>query len=131
MLNKAKTTFSGFSTDNLAKAREFYIDTLGLEIDNEEMGLTINLPGGGQLFIYEKNDHQPATFTVLNFVVEGIDKTVEELKAKGIKFEEIDFGAEGGATDKKGIMRGKAVNQGPDIAWFKDPAGNFLAILED
>jgi catechol 2,3-dioxygenase-like lactoylglutathione lyase family enzyme len=131
MLNNAKTTFSGISTDNLAKAREFYTDTLGLELDSEEMGLTINLPGGSQLFIYEKNDHQPATFTVLNFVVEDIDKEVEELKDKGIEFEKIDFGPEGGATDEKGIMRGKAANQGPDIAWFKDPAGNFLAILED
>jgi catechol 2,3-dioxygenase-like lactoylglutathione lyase family enzyme len=131
MLNNAKTTFSGISTDNLAKAREFYTDTLGLELDSEEMGLTINLPGGSQLFIYEKNDHQPATFTVLNFVVENIDKEVEELKDKGIEFEKIDFGPEGGTTDEKGIMRGKAANQGPDIAWFKDPAGNFLAVLED
>jgi len=131
MLGKAKTTFSGISTDNLAKAREFYIDTLGLEVDNEEMGLTINLPGGAQMFIYEKSDHQPATFTVLNFVVEDIDKEVEELKTKGVKFEEIDFGPEGGATDEKDIMRGKAANQGPDIAWFKDPAGNYLSVIEE
>jgi catechol 2,3-dioxygenase-like lactoylglutathione lyase family enzyme len=126
----ANTTFSGFSTDNLAKAKEFYVNTLGLEIDNEEMGLTINLPGGAQLFIYEKDDHKPATFTVLNFVVNDIDKTVDELKNKGVKFEEIDFGEDGGATDVKGIMRGKAANQGPDIAWFKDPAGNFISIIE-
>lgn len=131
MLGNAKTTFSGFSTDNLAKAREFYVNTLGLEVDNEEMGLTINLPGGAQLFVYEKNDHRPATFTVLNFVVADIDKTVDELKSKGIKFEEIDFGEDGGSTDERGIMRGKAANQGPDIAWFKDPAGNFLSVLED
>lgn len=131
MLKDSKTAFSGFSTDDLSKAKEFYIDTLGLEIDNEEMGLTINLPGGAQLFIYEKGDHKPATFTVLNFVVDDIDSEVDELKGKGIKFEEIDFGPEGGATDEKGIMRGKAANQGPDIAWFKDPAGNFLAIIEN
>ena len=126
MLKNSKATFSGISTDDLAKAKEFYNDVLGLEITSEEMGLMFNLPGGGQLFIYEKQDHQPATFTVLNF-----EKEVEELKSKGIKFEEIDFGTQGGATDEKGIMRGKAANQGPDIAWFKDPAGNFLAVLED
>lgn len=131
MLNNAKTTFSGFSTNDLAEAKEFYVSTLGLNLTDESMGLMFDLPGGGQLFIYEKDDHQPATFTVLNFVVEDIDKEVEELKDKGIKFEEIDFGSEGGATDEKGIMRGKAANQGPDIAWFKDPAENFLAVLED
>lgn len=131
MLNNAKTTFSGFSTNDLSKAKEFYVKTLGLKLTDENMGLMFNLPGSGQLFIYEKDDHQPATFTVLNFVVEDIDKEVEELKSKGIKFEEINFGPDGGSTDEKGIMRGKAANQGPDIAWFKDPAGNFLSILEN
>jgi predicted enzyme related to lactoylglutathione lyase len=130
MLKDSKTTFSGFSTDDLAKAKEFYVNTLGLKIADEKMGLTLSLPGGAQLFIYEKEDHQPATFTVLNFVVDDIDKEVEELKGKGIKFEEMDFGG-GAKTDEKSIMRGKAANQGPDIAWFKDPAGNFLAVLED
>jgi predicted enzyme related to lactoylglutathione lyase len=125
-----KTTFSGISTDESTKAKEFYVNTLGLEIESEEMGLMLRLPAGGKLFIYEKKDHQPATFTVLNFVVEDIEAAVEDLKGKGIKFEEIDFG-NGAKTDEKGIMRGKAANQGPDIAWFKDPAGNFLSILED
>lgn len=131
MLKDSKSTFSGISTNDLAKAKEFYIGILGLGLADENMGLMVSLPGGGKLFIYEKDNHQPATFTVLNFVVEDIDKEVAELKSKGIKFEEIDFGAEGGATDESGIMRGKAANQGPDIAWFKDPAGNFLAVLEN
>lgn len=131
MLNNAQATFSGISTNDLAKAREFYTQTLGLELANEAMGLMLNLPGGAQLFIYEKADHQPATFTVLNFVVDDIDKTVAELKASGVKFEQIDFGENGGSTDEDDIMRGKAANQGPDIAWFKDPAGNFLAVLQN
>ncbi|HYF96407.1 MAG TPA: VOC family protein [Patescibacteria group bacterium] len=130
MLKDSKATFSGISTDDLAKAKDFYVNILGLEIIDEEMGLMLGLPGGAQLFIYEKEDHQSATFTVLNFVVEDIGKKADELKEAGIKFEEIDFG-NGGKTDEKGIMRGKAANQGPDIAWFKDPAGNFLSILED
>lgn len=126
-----KTSFSGISTDDLVKAKDFYVNTLGLELDSEEMGLMLRLPDGGKFFIYEKEDHQPATFTVLNLVVESIDEAVENLREKGIKFEEIDFGPDGGSTDEKGIMRGKAANQGPDIAWFKDPAGNFLAVIED
>ncbi|HEX5797266.1 MAG TPA: VOC family protein [Candidatus Saccharimonadales bacterium] len=130
MLNNSKAIFSSFSTDDLTKAKKFYIDKLGLVLDNEDMGLAIKLPAGTQLFIYEKEDHQPATFTVLNFVVENIDEEVKELKAKGIKFEEISFG-ENAKTDEKGIMRGRSANQGPDIAWFKDPAGNFLSIIEE
>ena len=130
MLKESMTTFSGISTDDLAKAKEFYIGVLGLGLANESMGLMISLPEGAQMFVYEKEDHQPATFTVLNFVVEDIDKEVKELKNKGVKFEAIDFG-NGAKTDDLGIMRGKAANQGPDIAWFKDPAGNFLAILQN
>ncbi|HEX5798220.1 MAG TPA: VOC family protein [Candidatus Saccharimonadales bacterium] len=127
----AKTTFSSFSTNDSVKAKEFYDRVLGLKVGDDEMGLMLELPGGAQVFIYEKDDHKPATFTVLNFVVEDIEKAVEELKGKGVKFEKIDFGDEGGATDEEGIMRGKAANQGPDIAWFKDPAGNFLSVIEN
>lgn len=131
MLGNAEKTFSSFSTDDIAKAKQFYGETLGLDCSEEgDMGLNISLAGGAQVFIYPKEDHRPATFTVLNFVVESIDKTVEEFKDKGIKFDEIDFG-NGAKTDEKGIMRGKAANQGPDIAWFKDPAGNTLSIIED
>jgi len=129
MLKDSQATFSSFSTDNLAKAKEFYVDTLGFKLNDESMGLNLELPGGAGLFIYEKDDHQPATFTVLNFLVDDIEKKVDELRGKGIKFEEISFSDEA-KTDEKGIMRGKAANQGPDIAWFKDPAGNFIAIME-
>ncbi|HSX44449.1 MAG TPA: VOC family protein [Candidatus Saccharimonadales bacterium] len=127
---KAQAAFSGFSVNNEAKAKEFYVNTVGLKLNGEDMGLNFNLPGGGKLFIYPKDDHQPATFTVLNFVVEDIDEAVDALKDKGVKFEHYDLGG-GAKTDAKGIMRGKAAKQGPDIAWFKDPAGNILSVLQD
>ncbi len=129
MLNNAQAAFSSFSTDDLATAKKFYVDKLGLKLTDESMGLNLELPGGAGLFIYEKDDHQPATFTVLNFLVDDIEKKVGELKSSGIKFENISFGDQI-KTDEKGIMRGKAANQGPDIAWFKDPAGNFIALME-
>lgn len=124
-----KSSFSGFSTNDLAAAKEFYTNTLGLTLKSEEMGLGFDLPGGGQFFIYEKPDHQPATFTVLNLVVEDIEKAVADLKSKGVVFESYDEGII--KTDDQNIARGKVSGDGPDIAWFKDPAGNFLAILED
>lgn len=120
--------FSGFSVDDLAKAKEFYTQTLGLKLDDETMGLTFVLPGGGKIFIYPKEDHQPATFTILNFVVEDIDVAVDTLAARGMHFEQY-----GGMmqTDEKGVARGKASGNGPDIAWFKDPAGNILSVLQN
>jgi len=124
----AQTTFSGFSVDNLEKAREFYVDTLELIVKDETMGLDLELPGGGRVFIYQKYNHTPATFTVLNFVVESIDDTVDHLLDHGITFERYDDMP--AKQDDKGILRGKAVHQGPNIAWFKDPAGNILAVLE-
>jgi catechol 2,3-dioxygenase-like lactoylglutathione lyase family enzyme len=129
MIN-ALTTFSGFSVDNIEKAKEFYVGTLELILKDDSMGLQLELPGGGKLFIYEKPDHKPATFTVLNFVVESIDETVDHLVGHhGVKFEHYsDMPAE---QDEREILRGKAANEGPDIAWFKDPAGNVLAVLED
>ncbi len=126
---KALAAFSGFSVKDLAKAKKFYADKLGLRLNNEEMGLDFSLPGGGKMFIYQKDDHKPATFTILNFVVEDIDKAVADLKDKGLEFEHYDLGG-GAKTDAKGIMRGLAANQGPDIAWFKDPDANILAILQ-
>lgn len=123
---QARATFSGISVNDLAKAREFYVDTLGFKVLNEEMGLQLELPGGSQLFVYDKPDHQPATFTVLNFVVDNIDETVDHLVGDhGIQFEQ--YGMPG--QDEKGIARGKAAGMGPDIAWFKDPAGNILSVL--
>lgn len=125
---QAKAVFSGFSVDDEAKSKTFYTEILGLKLKNEEMGLDFELPGGGALFIYPKENHEPATFTVLNFVVDDIDKAVDELKSKGVEFEHYDN--EFIKTDEKGVARGRAINQGPDIAWFKDPAGNILSVLQ-
>src|ERR1700730_1712587 len=125
---KAKAAFSGFAVDDLAKARKFYTDTLGLQVDEEGdgMGIRLQLPGGGTVFVYDKADHQPASFTILNFVVDNIDEAVDELTGRGVQFEHYDNGAK---TDEKGNARGRAQNMGPDIALFKDPAGNFLSVL--
>ncbi len=121
-----KTAFSGFSVNDLAKAKEFYTQTLGLKVVEEGVGLRLHLPGGGTAFAYPKEDHQPATFTLLDFVVDDIDEAVDELKRRGVSFDRY----EGMSQDEKGIMRGIAQNMGPDIAWFKDPAGNMLAVLQ-
>jgi catechol 2,3-dioxygenase-like lactoylglutathione lyase family enzyme len=126
---KAKAAFSGISVKDLAAAKLFYTKTLGLEIEDETMGLSLRLPGGGKLFLYPKEDHQPATFTVLNFVVDDIDMAVKELADQGVQFEHYDNDYL--KTDEKGVARGKAKNMGPDIAWFKDSAGNTLAVLEN
>jgi catechol 2,3-dioxygenase-like lactoylglutathione lyase family enzyme len=125
---KTVGAFSGFSVDDLKKAKQFYKETLGLEIE-EDMGLNLKLPGGGHVFIYDKPNHQPATYTVLNLVVTDVDKAVDELSGKGIKFEH--YPDMPWPQDKKGIARGLSAGQGPDIAWFKDPAGNILAVLQD
>ena len=126
---KFQAAFSGLSVDDLKKAKEFYTQTLGLTLNDETMGLQFQLPGGGTLFIYPKSDHQPATYTVLNFVVENIDEAVDELTRSGVQFERYDNMP--GMQDQKGIARGRSANRGPDIAWFKDPAGNILAVLQN
>ncbi len=123
MFKDAKA-FSGFSVDDLEKAKEFYTRTLGLHLVSEEMGLRLSLAGGGEVFIYPKDDHKPATFTILNFEVDDIDEAVDKLKSKGVSFEQYP-----NMTDDAGIARGIAQHRGPDIAWFKDPAGNTLAVL--
>ena len=126
---KPKSAFSGFSVDNLFKAKEFYSRTLGVEVEETGMGgLRLHLPGGAVVFVYEKGNHEPATFTILNFLVDNIDDAVDELTQRGVGFERYDGELK---TDAKGIARGIAQNQGPDIAWFKDPAGNFLAVLQE
>ena len=121
--------FSGFSVDDLQRAKAFYAGTLGLRADEEHMGLTLHVPGGSAVFVYAKEDHEPATFTILNFVVDDIDEAVTELSGKGIRFERYDdLGAE---QDQKGVLRGRSAGMGPDIAWFKDPAGNVLSVLQE
>jgi catechol 2,3-dioxygenase-like lactoylglutathione lyase family enzyme len=116
--------FSGFSVDNLDKAKEFYGELLGVEVEETPEGLQLKLLGEKNVFIYPKENYEAATFTILNFVVEDIDKAVDELTQKGITFEKYPE-----LTDEKGIARGIAENRGPDIAWFKDPAGNILSVL--
>jgi predicted enzyme related to lactoylglutathione lyase len=118
--------FSGFSVNDLEAAKEFYGQILGLEIDENPQGLILKIAGGNGTFVYSKADHVPATFTILNFPVDDIDKAVDALAGKGIVFEHY-----GKLTDEKGIARGLAQKQGPDIAWFKDPAGNVLSVLQD
>ncbi|MCB0278489.1 MAG: VOC family protein [Calditrichaeota bacterium] len=130
MLKQAQA-FSSFSVDNLELAKKFYQDTLGLKVKAEaEMGLNLELLDGMRVFIYPKENHQPATFTVLNFIVDNIEQTVSLLNKKGVSFEKIKFPG-GPETDNLGIMRGKSAGMGPDIAWFKDPAGNFIAVMEN
>ncbi len=125
---KAQTVFSGFSVNDLDQAKQFYTQVLGLVAGDETMGLQLKLPGGGEVFVYPKEDHQPATFTILNFVVDDIDQTVDELAEQGVVFERYDNMP--APQDEKGIARGLSANQGPDIAWFKDPAGNILSVLQ-
>ena len=122
--------FSGFSVKDLSKAKKFYTDVLGLTVVEEKgMGLQLNLPQGGQVFVYDKANHVPATYTILNFVVENIDDAVEELTKKGVTFEQYHMKEM--PQDEKGILRGLAAHMGPDIAWFLDPAGNIFAILQE
>jgi catechol 2,3-dioxygenase-like lactoylglutathione lyase family enzyme len=121
-------TFSSFSADDMDEAREFYGNTLGIKVsDSEEGGLELSFPNSGSVFIYPKDDHEPATFTVLNFAVDDIDQAVDDLTERGITFESYEGELE---TDEKGIFRGADNDNGPNIAWFKDPAGNFLSIIE-
>ena len=122
-------TFSAFSVDDIGTAKEFYTDTLGLKLNNENMGLRLQLPGGGEIFVYQKDDHSPATFTILNFVVASIDAAIDELTSQGVTFERYDNMP--APQDEKGVLRGIAANQGTDIAWFKDPAGNILSVLQE
>lgn len=123
---KDTPAFSGFSVNDQTAAKEFYGQTLGIEVEEGPMGLTLKIAGGNNIFIYAKDDHVPATYTILNFVVSDIDQAVDALSAKGISFESFKD-----MTDEKGIARGIAANRGPDIAWFKDPAGNTLSVLKE
>lgn len=125
MLN-ASHAFSGFSSNDIAKTKEFYAQTLGLEVTEEHGMLTLKLAGGGTVVIYPKDKHEPASFTVLNFPVEDIDRAVDELTEAGIQFERY----EGFSQDERGIVHSDSSQHGPSIAWFKDPAGNILSVLQ-
>ncbi len=117
--------FSGFSVNDLDAARRFYEEALGLRVTvMSEMGgmLRLQLGGGAEVLVYPKADHTPATYTVLNFPVPDVEQAVDQLTARGVRFERY----EGFDQDEKGIARG----QGPDIAWFTDPAGNVFSVLQ-
>jgi predicted enzyme related to lactoylglutathione lyase len=120
---KNTTAFFSFSVNDLEKAKRFYNQILGLEVSETEEGLKVFLQDGNEIFIYPKPDHSPATFTLLNFVVDDVESTVDQLTEAGVHFQIYNEGEL--KTDNKGIFNGK-----PKIAWFKDPAGNFLSVLE-
>ncbi len=123
MLTDTKA-FSGFAVDDVPKAHRFYGETLGLKTSAEHGLLTLHLAGGRDTLVYPKSDHEPATYTILNFPVDDIDAAVDELGKRGIRFERY----EGFEQDAKGISREPG---GPPIAWFRDPAGNILSVLEN
>ena len=125
---KTANAFSGFSVDDLEEAKTFYGDMLGCTIEDTGMGLDMRFPNGHSVFIYEKEGHVPADYTVLNFPVDDINTAVDSLLEAGITMERYDNMP--GEQDERGVMRGKSAGMGPDIAWFKDPAGNILAVLE-
>jgi catechol 2,3-dioxygenase-like lactoylglutathione lyase family enzyme len=120
---RANQAFASFSVNDIEKAREFYGRKLGLHVSQSPEGLDVNV-GGERVFIYPKPNHSPATFTVFNFIVDNIETAVDELKKAGVRFERYEGEIK---TDEKGIHR----NGGPAIAWFKDPAGNILSVLQN
>jgi predicted enzyme related to lactoylglutathione lyase len=124
------TAFSSFSTNDIEAAKRFYIDVLGLELKDEPMGaLELGMNGGGILFIYPKPNHEPASFTVLNFAVSDLEAAVDELRAKGVDtkiYPDSEF-----PSDERGIVRGGPDGDEGDIAWFRDPAGNVIAVMSD
>jgi catechol 2,3-dioxygenase-like lactoylglutathione lyase family enzyme len=115
--------YSGFSVDDIEAAKDFYGNVLGLEVTEENGMLGLQIAGGSPILVYPKDDHEPATFTILNFPVDDIDKAADELAARGVSLVRY----EGFEQDEKGIMR----DQGPPIGWFLDPAGNVLSILQE
>ena len=121
---KNTKAFSGFAVNYPQKAKEFYGQTLGLDVSEANGLLTLHIAGGTKILVYPKENHTPATFTILNFPVDNIEQAVDELASRGVHFESYNEG--GLVTDERGIFRGG----GPKIAWFKDPAGNLLSVLE-
>jgi predicted enzyme related to lactoylglutathione lyase len=124
MLEQSRA-FSGFSVDDVERAKQFYGETLGLKVSDGEMGLAVlHLAGDRDTIVYPKPNHEPASFTILNFPVEDIEATVDALDERGVEFERYE--GTDVETDEKGIFRGG----GPLIAWFKDPAGNILSVIQ-
>lgn len=123
MLRDSKA-FSGFAVKDIEAAKAFYADTLGLDVGAENGMLTLHLAGGRDTLVYPKPDHAPATYTILNFPVSDIESTVDELTSNGVRFER--YAGTPAETDEKGIFR----QGGPLIAWFTDPSGNILSVLE-
>lgn len=121
--------FSGYSVSDVEEAKTFYGEILGITLDDNGMGLTLSFVNGHSVFLYEKDDHQPAAFTVLNFPVDDINAAVDSLVDAGVMMKR--YNDMPGTQDERGIMRGKTAGMGPDIAWFEDPAGNVLAVLEN
>jgi catechol 2,3-dioxygenase-like lactoylglutathione lyase family enzyme len=121
---KDTKAFSGFSVNDIPRAKQFYGETLGLSVTEEHGMLMLHLAGGGTVLVYPKENHEPATFTILNFPVPDVEEAVDRLTQAGVPFEHYEGGDL--QTDEKGIMRG----EGPTIAWFKDPAGNILSVLD-
>ena len=115
--------FSGFAVNDVPRTKQFYGETLGLNVSEENGMLQLNLGSGATVLVYPKDDHTPAGFTILNFPVENIEQAVEQLRQAGVELEHYEGDLE---TDDKGIHRG----EGPNIAWFRDPAGNILSVLE-
>jgi catechol 2,3-dioxygenase-like lactoylglutathione lyase family enzyme len=115
--------YSGFSTNDIARAEEVYGGTLGLQVTEEHGMLMLHLGGGGKVLVYAKPNHEPATFTILNFPIDDINRAVDDLTTKGVQFERYH----GADQDDRGITR----QSGPPIAWFKDPAGNILSVLQE
>lgn len=122
---KDTLAFSGFSTDDVQKAKEFYSQTLGLDVSEAHGLLHLHLAGGKNILVYPKANHTPATFTILNFPVDNIEQVIDDLTSRGVRFESYNEGDL--VTDERGIFHGG----GPKIAWFKDPAGNLLSVLEE
>jgi catechol 2,3-dioxygenase-like lactoylglutathione lyase family enzyme len=122
---KDNRTFSSFSSNDIPGAKRFYADTLGLEVEEQMGGLALHLGGGADVFVYPKDDHVPATHTVLNFIVDDVAAAVDRLTEAGVRFERYEGEL---TTDEKGIAHDP--ERGPAIAWFKDPAGNTLSVLE-
>ena len=126
------TIYSSYSIDDAEKARDFYGNTLGLNVSlipgMEDSGMfDLNLAGGSRVLLYQRPSHEPAAYTVLNVVVSNIDTAIDDLVSKGVQI----LRYEGFNQDDKGVMRGLSVNQGPDIAWFTDPAGNIISVQQE